>query len=232
MPTVDTEASVARVGWVRRTWEKIATVIAVIGLADLSGQLIKWAAAIHLVITKYAIVKAWLFGWLPFHIPPEWHDPIVLLLIFLSVTNMGVYRETGKTYIFYALKHGWNRIILLALWPLKVFNSRINHKYNRIVMKESMLYPQGYTAVLAIKLIVLLGFCAFMAFFADPIGRILIAMFVVTAVVTTAVQSGMSILLDGAFLAWRWLLVTAAIFGALVIVNQVYVLWLEPLAEH
>jgi hypothetical protein len=38
-------------------------------------------------------------------------------------------------------------------------------------------------------------------------------------------------MLEGAFVAWRWVLTTAAIFGALVVINQVYVLWLEPLAH-
>jgi hypothetical protein len=33
-------------------------------------------------------------------------------------------------------------------------------------------------------------------------------------------------------LAWRWVLTTAAIFGALVVINYAYIQWLEPLAEH
>ena len=40
------------------------------------------------------------------------------------------------------------------------------------------------------------------------------------------------VLFGAAVLAWRWVLTTVAIFGALIIINQVYVLWLEPLAEH
>src|SRR5713226_9762871 len=93
MPTTHTDEA----GSLRRTWEKVATVLAVIGLADLFGQLIKWAAAIHWIITKYAIVRGWLFGWLPFHIPAELHDIIVLLLIFYSVANGGAYQRTGET---------------------------------------------------------------------------------------------------------------------------------------
>ena len=98
------EQAMPQAGWLGRTWEKVATVLAVIGLADLSGQLIKWAAAIHWIITKYAIVRAWLFGWLPFHIPPEWHDPIVLFIILFSVTNVGVYRSTQHTFVFHFFK--------------------------------------------------------------------------------------------------------------------------------
>jgi hypothetical protein len=36
MATADTEAPTASAGWLGRTWQKIATVLAVIGLIDLS----------------------------------------------------------------------------------------------------------------------------------------------------------------------------------------------------
>jgi hypothetical protein len=39
-------------------------------------------------------------------------------------------------------------------------------------------------------------------------------------------------ILGAAFLAWRWVLTTAAIFGALVAINYAYVQWLAPLTEH
>ena len=39
-------------------------------------------------------------------------------------------------------------------------------------------------------------------------------------------------ILPAVFIAWRWVLTTATIFGALVAVNYAYVLWLAPLAEH
>jgi hypothetical protein len=46
--TADTKAkSLTALGPLRRTWEKIATVLAAIGLIDLSSQLIKWASLIH-----------------------------------------------------------------------------------------------------------------------------------------------------------------------------------------
>jgi len=90
-------------GLVARIWEKTATVLAVISLADLGGQVIKWAAAIHWLIDKYKIVKVWLFAWMPFHIPPEWHDYIVLFLILFSVTNVGFYRRTGRVFGVYVL---------------------------------------------------------------------------------------------------------------------------------
>jgi hypothetical protein len=87
--------------WPRWAWEKVGMVLAIIGLADLFGQLIKWASAIHWVIDHYRIARIWLFGWLPFHIPPEWHDPIILIFIVFSVVNIGLYRRTGRTYFTY-----------------------------------------------------------------------------------------------------------------------------------
>jgi hypothetical protein len=82
----------------RSAWEKLATALAVISLVDLSGQLIKWAALIHWIVERYAIVRNWLFGWLPFHVPPEWRNYIVLFLAVFSVTNLGFYQRTGRTY--------------------------------------------------------------------------------------------------------------------------------------
>jgi hypothetical protein len=116
MGTADTEAStMPQAGWLRRTWEKVATVIAVVGLIDFTGQLIHWAKLIHEIVTQYAVVRGWLFGWLPFHIPPQWHDPIVLLLIFFSMTNVGLYRRTRHTF-FYHIRHNFWTESLLMEW--------------------------------------------------------------------------------------------------------------------
>src|SRR5688572_7055942 len=81
-----------------KKWEKIGSVLAILGLADLFGQTIKWAAGIHWIVSKYSIAKAWLFSFAPFHIPPEMHEPIVISLILFSVTSIGFYREIGRTY--------------------------------------------------------------------------------------------------------------------------------------
>jgi hypothetical protein len=42
----------------------------------------------------------------------------------------------------------------------------------------------------------------------------------------------MFIAASGALTAWRWIVFTAAVFAALIAVNEVYVRWLEPLAVH
>jgi hypothetical protein len=56
------------------------------------------AALIHWIVENYALVKNLLFGWLPFHIPPEWHDYILLFFIIFSVTNVGFYQRTGRIF--------------------------------------------------------------------------------------------------------------------------------------
>jgi hypothetical protein len=200
MPTVDNEASVARAGWVRRTWEKIATVLAVIGLIDVSKQLIEWAEWVHWIATQYAIVRTWLFGWLPFHVPPELHDPIVLFLIFFSVTNVGLYRKTGFAII-----------------------SRVRVDIWRVLPRFV-----GASLFLALQI-------TFVAHRAYPSDMPFLNRYIVALTISFVGYGILGLIIAEvvfALIAWRWVLGTAAIFGALVAVNQVYVLWLEPLATH
>jgi hypothetical protein len=228
MATADTEApTMPQAGWLRRTWEKIATVLAVIGLIDLSSQLIHWAALIHWVATKYAIVRAWLFGWLPFHIAPEWHDPIVLFLIFFSVTNLGYYQKTKRMFMLFIVKY-----INTGIWDditeaFKRHNrSVVVHHIKRIGFKR-FLIKQG------LMYAVLVGLFSFFPWFSNERSWwsiVLIFFFAAGPIALLATHVIMS-MLEGAFVAWRWVLTTAAIFGALVVINQVYVLWLEPLAH-
>lgn len=59
MTTADTEApTLPQASWMRRYWEKVATVLAVIGLIDVSSQLIHWAKLLHEIAEKYAIVRS------------------------------------------------------------------------------------------------------------------------------------------------------------------------------
>ena len=81
-----------------KRWEKIGSVLAILGLADLFGQVVKWAAGIHWVVSKYVAARSWVFSWAPFHIPPEWQHSIVLFLLVFSVTSIGFYQRTGKYY--------------------------------------------------------------------------------------------------------------------------------------
>src|SRR5262249_2528919 len=78
-------------------------VLAVISLVDLTRQLVEWAALIHAIAERYAQVRRWLFKWVPFHIPEEWHDYIVLGIISITVMNAGYYRRTGR-FLFWELR--------------------------------------------------------------------------------------------------------------------------------
>jgi hypothetical protein len=216
-----TEGAVARGGWLRRTWEKVAVALAVIGLVDLSRQLFEWAAWIHWVATKYAIVKAWLFDWLPFHIPPEWHDPIVLFLILLSVTNIGVYRETR--WRLRSIVEALNTRTALAKFP------RVLGILFAVSLAGAMIYILIYldlfeTILRAISIINLGPYVAILS--------VIAAFFSIVVIFPLSVLVASLILWTAFLVAWRWLLVAAAIFSALVVVNQVYVLWLERLTAH
>src|SRR2546422_690415 len=85
-------------------WSITATVLALIGLVDLTHQLVEWAAFIHEIAEKYAEVRGWCFNRLPFRIPKEWHDYVVLGFIFFSVGNVGYYRRTGHVFLYQILK--------------------------------------------------------------------------------------------------------------------------------
>jgi hypothetical protein len=205
MATADTEASTASAGSLRRGWEKIATVLAVIGLVDVTGQLIKWAALIHWITEKYAIARAWLFGWLPWHIPPEWHDPIVLFLIFFSLTNVGVYRKSEHTIVSHILRNlEWVNILSVSTFIIIAF---------ALFLQDND--PQS-AAIDIIKE------------YTGSVITILSIIFVFIALLFAFVVLSFAV----AVLAWRWVLTTAAIFCVLIAINQAYVVWLEPLMEH
>jgi hypothetical protein len=229
MATADTEASTAGAkalatpaSPLRPVWEKIATVLAVIGLVDVTGQLIKWATVIHWIAEKYATVRVWLFGWLPFHIPPEWHDPIVSLLILFSVTNVGVYRRTGRTVYYFLYDDNKENID-----PLAHFSPRQTTFIWLISMALSLSTITCifiYTPSLQNELM-------------DHIEKINLSLNGVWQVVSLPVALigctfTTSIPFIFMFVAWRWVLTTATIFVALVLINEAYVLWLAPLAEH
>jgi hypothetical protein len=212
-----TETSTARPAWLSLTWEKVATVLAIIGLADLSSQLIKWAALIHWAVTKYAIVRAWLFGWLPFHVPPEWHDYIVLFSILLSVTNVGVYRETGASFRSFLIAVGKFPaafgFILVASIGASFYIAFHIDPHSTVIYLYDAFVTYGIGQVIPIILTIVLGVLVV------PVSMVILWLIFFFF--------GMAFLV-----AWRWLLVTVAIFSALVIVNQVYVLWLEPLTAQ
>ena len=85
-------------------WARIATFLAILGLIDVSHQLVEWAAVIHELVSGYVAIREEMFRWLPFHIPPDWHNYIFLTGVMLSVANVGYYRETGRIFAVVLLR--------------------------------------------------------------------------------------------------------------------------------
>jgi hypothetical protein len=193
---------------VGRAWEKIATGLAVIGLIDLTGQLIKWAAAVHWLVEKYRIVKVWLFGWMPFYIPPEWHDYVLLFCVMFSVVNVGFYRRTGKPFIPKLIRS-------TSFSDLTSDPEAGEYSGDRVAATlRTVALGFGIIGLLAYSLLSAIGWITG----GTPPS--------VSVWVTS--WSFIAIALSGAPLAWRWILVTGAIFAALIAINEIYILWLEP----
>jgi len=201
----------------RSTWEKVATVLSLIGLVDLTSQLIKWAGLIHWLAVRYAGVRSWLFSWLPFHIPPEWHNYIVLLMIFLSVANVGFYKQTGKFYFFQALITP----VVLLFGGLPVDESDLKRKSGI----DGLALQITEFCSLMLSQAVLLSAGAWVAHFfgytASPIFWEVMKWGSLCALIGAS----------GILVAWRWLIGTAFLFGMLVGINEIYVRWLESVVS-
>jgi hypothetical protein len=221
MTTTDTEEKTTHNSWLHRAWrywEKVAAFLAIIALVDLTRQLIEWAAWVHWIAEKYAAVRTWLFGWLPFHVPPEWHDPIVLLFVFFSVTNVGVYRRTGHSILS----------IFSAMW-------------NKTIHLENLV-PRSFVQDIIVG--GFLGFAAFFTFLAGvwivasvaPDGVIINVIVFLGALIVLPIFYLIFIVFSAfiytfVMIAWRWVLTTAAIFGVLVAINEIYMLLPKKLVD-
>ncbi|MGP0091280.1 MAG: hypothetical protein ACLPKB_15190 [Xanthobacteraceae bacterium] len=227
-----------------RYWEKIATALSVVSLVDLSEQFIKWAKHIHWVVENYKVAKVWLFGWLPFHIPPDWHDFIILFCIFFSVTNVGLYKRTGRTYISYVI------VVVAAngahwlLKPLGMLSRRakeIETKLNDFVQRQTvgnLSSRAKFNDKEFISMMLVLLFASIVTwsvidhFFGKYIESNLPLHWLPSAAFSLLIILIFFIIvmypiLFGILIAWRWIVTTAALFVALVVVNEVYVRWLQ-----
>ena len=186
-------------------------------LVDLTSQLIKWAGLIHWLAVRYAGVRSWLFSWLPFHIPPEWHNYIVLLMIFLSVANVGFYKQTGKFYFFQALITP----VVLLFGGLPVDESDLKRKSGI----DGLALQITEFCSLMLSQAVLLSAGAWVAHFfgytASPIFWEVMKWGSLCALIGAS----------GILVAWRWLIGTAFLFGMLVGINEIYVRWLESVVS-
>lgn len=223
----------------RRTWHQIARVLTILGLINLFSTLVKWVTLIHWLAEKYSGVREWLFGWLPIHIPPLWHDPIVLLLILFSVTNIGLYRETRMTYllwIFFSIKEA----LFAGPGPLHERRHAPNlkrYQWNLYNYDEIVFGVIVFPILLMCLISIIIFSLSDIRLFPESVPFIfdvIVATFIISfyALVATAVVIVSYRLFIGIIFAWRWVLTTAAIFAALVAVNEIYVLWLAPMVEH
>jgi hypothetical protein len=216
-------------------WSKAATILAIIGLVDLTHQLIEWAGIIHQIATKYAAVREALFAWLPFHVPHEWHNVIVIGTLLFSIINVGFYRSTGRLYIVEAFK----LLLFVASGFLPKFLKRFD---------EDMLSPAFWNAFdpenienpewpienpeTIDKLICSISFsvgfaCAFFGLIVWAIVSTPRFDNVYWNTINLVLWSTSIFLLLGSLLAWRWILVTAILFGGLFTVNEIYLAWLK-----
>jgi hypothetical protein len=210
-----------------RCWSIASTGLAVIGLIDLTQQLIEWARVIHYIASKYATTREWFFALFPFRLPVSWHNNIVLLSLVLSVVNIGFFRRT-------------RRIFLLTLLQAIVY----------------FLFPHGLTPSIRLQPDPIDDFVIKYSYYAFIVGLslngCLIFLFFIIGIIASFVRSdqeyllyrcgvslGMFIMYNGiaifcigagVLLAWRWIAVTAIVFGVLIGVNEAYVHFLQPLS--
>lgn len=226
-------------------WKKVATFLTILGLADFFSQSVKWANAIHWLVSHYASAKLWLFSWLPLHVPAEWHDVIIITLITFSITNIGFHQKTGKTYaahlVRFALMSAWELILMAGA----AFNGRIMIKYQEIRKMNSYWneYKSDkislFIAIFSISIIVIFSILYSLFYY---FGEFLVSAWPQLGAARTFflehehdVSNATAILgfalASGAIVAWRWILGTLGAFATLLAINEAYVRWLEPFAQ-
>jgi hypothetical protein len=212
-------------------WSKAATILAIIGLVDLTHQLIEWAEAIHQIATKYATVSEALFAWLPFHVPHEWHNVIVLGAVFCSVINVGYYQNTGKLYVIESCK------ALLPDWFRRFNKERLSPTFWRTL--DELTLDEEWTIDQVMLSISVSGGVICMVVFTISISIVnflhSLALYNNASYNVNVYWNRINIVLlslsiflfVGSLLAWRWILVTAGLFGGLFTINEIYLAWLK-----
>jgi hypothetical protein len=148
----------------------------------------------------------------------------VLFSILLSVTNVGVYRETG-----WRIRSMWKAMgtlpqvvavplyILLYFFLFLVVVAAAGIMYHNIVELFGSLMPD-LNATPGILLV--------------PIALSVLLWWGLSLILGVGVAVAVLHLIIAFIVAWRWILITVGFFAALVVINEVYVLWLEPLVAH
>jgi hypothetical protein len=249
--TTEAKASVSVFAWL---WQRTNTVLAIIGLASVFEDSVRWATAIHWVVEQYRVIRDWLFGWLPFRIPETWQDFTVLVLIWFSVTSAGYYSATRKWYPILLLRVLYSVILaellswLAAPFVLisKVIRVRVIRRpgdYLKNLEAQKWEYadsvfewrgdelPTRFMNNINLFVIIL---CV--------VGMVSGSLLILAPMIGLAhfqeelmkITLGLLLFIfwfiSRSLLAWRWLLWTCAVFGGLPVVNELYVRVLQPMA--
>lgn len=217
-----------------RYWRRIALVLALFNLASLFDNYVKWSRWINLAVSHYQAARDWAFAWLPFRVPEDWRDIVVLFLVLLSLTVGGVRSSTGHNYILWlfgtAIGAAIGTVVDVLRSPLDWVGKLglrfhgIARLLDRIEAFGEHLKPDiisnrrlGEMIVLLVGHLMLLAMAGATLFAGIDDYRLAPVMFLLGLWFAS-----------GGYFAWRWLLATATAFAALLAVNWVYVSWLVP----
>jgi hypothetical protein len=217
-----------RPGWPRWVCEKIGMALAILGLADLFSQQVKWAAAIDWIIADYRIAEAWLFGSLPFHIPAEWQDYISLSGILFGVTAAGNHRETRRLFVFQVFRVTTGLVASLVSILPAMLSGRINHLRKRMAPTAEDLLdePSWFSLVVGLFCVSALLF----ALFAMG-GSSLVGLFAAWPLLCLVFIVATNVMVC-ALITLPWIFSTAQSFGVLIVFNEICVRSLGLLAGH
>jgi len=229
MQTTEPMASEAGSDWPRWAGEKIATILAVIGLADLFSKQVAWSPAIRWVIGDYRTATAWLFGWLPSPVSSDWQDYILLSGILFAVTAAAHYKHILRAHRAYVVE--FMRVVAGAiagavlLWPAKL-SGRMAELRTRMTRPAGDFVDKTFWISCAawLSAIVLVGIVIADYSLAFGAGGTLVAFLMLPFVFVVAMYA-----FACALIALPWVISTAQLFVVLVAVNAIDVYWLTPI---
>jgi hypothetical protein len=202
--------------------------LAIIGLADLFSQQIKWAGAINWIIADYRIAEVWLFGWLPFQLPPQWQDYILLSGILFGVTAVADRRETRRLFVFQVFRVTVGVVASLVLILPAMLSERINRLRKRMTPTAEDLVDEPYWFSLVV------GLCCVSALLIALFsvgGFTLIGLFAAWPLLTLLFIVVINLIVC-ALITLPWVFSTAQLFGVLIVFNGIYAGLLGLMAGH
>jgi hypothetical protein len=212
-----------------RVWDKISIALTILGLIDVTGQVIKWAALVHRLAEIYGNWRDWLFRFLPFQVPPEWHNFVVIGAIIFSVTNIGFYRRTGKIFALQLIF-----ILFLIVAAVTQFLPWLPEG-PKLLTSKGHVEPPSAAATIDDAALLITEICL-------PAGLLLIGTLPIIYVAFLTINVELTYLFyvgeiigmicvtigTGVLIAWRWIIGTSLVFSVLIAVNEIYIHCLIP----